>query len=310
MQLDPAGVISEPGADLAGAVRGLAVQDEMDLVGEVAREAIQEAAHHVGVEGLGEHHEVHPALCADRGHRVDREPVARTAHDGRAPLGAPGAAGDLVGADADQVGEEHLAALRLRPRADRGPGLLPPDADRFRVLLHGPLVRTLEGQAPPAQVLTHALFGQPHPAQLRDQIPHPGARPQLPGQPQVAGTVIQYSLPDRPLLDRTENLVFADLPPAWPGHKRVAPAGQLLRPPVVHRFERNLEHRRDILAGPARHQRGHRPQPKSLLRRRRQLPCIPHSSLTTGINDPEQLPFRINKFEDPRKHSRTKRFTQ
>lgn len=45
---------------------------------------------------------------------------------------------------------------------------------------------------------------------------------------------------------------------------------------VVHRLEWHLEHRRDILASPAHHQRGHRPQPKSLLRRRRQRLCGAH----------------------------------
>jgi hypothetical protein len=44
---------------------------------------------------------------------VHGEPVARAAHDGRAPLGAPGTAGDLVGTDADLIGEEHLATLGI-----------------------------------------------------------------------------------------------------------------------------------------------------------------------------------------------------
>ncbi|MFC4463764.1 hypothetical protein ACFPH6_04060 [Streptomyces xiangluensis] len=49
----------------------------------------------------------------------------------------------------------------------------------------------------------------------------------------------------------------------------------------------------------ARHQRGHRPQPKGLLRRRRQLPCVPHQLTHAGINDPEHLPFRINSESEP-----------
>lgn len=86
----------------------------------------------------------------------------------------------------------------------------------------------------------------------------------------------------------------SDRAPARLGHQRFAPAGQPLRPPVVHCPERDLEHRRDLLASPARHQRGHRPQPKGLLHRRRQLPCVPHQFTHAGINDPEHLPFRIN----------------
>ena len=86
------------------------------------------------------------------------------------------------------AGEEHIAALGLRPGPDRRPGLLPPDADRFRLLLDGPLVRALEGQAPAAQVLAHALVGQPHPVQLRYQATDAGTCPQLPGQSEVAGT--------------------------------------------------------------------------------------------------------------------------
>lgn len=59
------------------------------LVVEVPDEPLQEAAHHGDVEGLGEDHEVHPALGADRGHRghrVQREPVARAPHDRGTPL--------------------------------------------------------------------------------------------------------------------------------------------------------------------------------------------------------------------------------
>ncbi|MFZ4179981.1 hypothetical protein [Streptomyces sp. R02] len=49
--------------------------------------------------------------------------------------------------------------------------------------------------------------------------------------------MIQYSLPDRLLLDRAENLMLADPAPARPGHECFTPAGQPLRPPLVHRFE-------------------------------------------------------------------------
>jgi hypothetical protein len=62
--------------------------------------------------------------------------------------------------------------------------------------------------------------------------------------------------------------MFTGAPPTRPGHESLASACQPLRPPAVHRLERHLEHRRDILTIPARHQRGHRPHPKSLLRRR------------------------------------------
>jgi len=106
--------------------------------------------------------------------------------------------------------------------------------------------------------------------------------------------VIQYGLPDRLLLDRIENLMLTDPASTRLSHERFAPACQPLRPPVVHGLERDLEHLRDVLTSPADHQRGHRPQPKGLLRRRRQLPCVPHQFTPTGINDPEHLPFRIN----------------
>ncbi len=106
--------------------------------------------------------------------------------------------------------------------------------------------------------------------------------------------MIQNRLPDRLLLDRTENLMLTDPASTRLSYQRLAPVGQPLRPPVVHGLERDLEHRRDILASPARHQRGHRPQPKGLLRRRRQLPRIPHEFAHAGANDPEHLPFRIN----------------
>ncbi|WP_346429506.1 transposase [Streptomyces sp. WAC 06738] len=43
----------------------------------MARKAVQEAAHDVGVEGFGEDHEVYAALRADRGHHVRGEIAAR-----------------------------------------------------------------------------------------------------------------------------------------------------------------------------------------------------------------------------------------
>lgn len=82
-------------------------RDEMDFAVEVACGAVQEAAHDVGVEAPGEDREVHAALRADRGHRGHREPVATAAHDWGAALLAPGAAGDLVRADAGLVSEKH-----------------------------------------------------------------------------------------------------------------------------------------------------------------------------------------------------------
>jgi hypothetical protein len=65
--------------------------------------------------------------------------------------------------------------------------------------------------------------------------------------------VIQYGLPDRLLFGRVENLMFADPPPTRLGHECLTSACQPLRPPVVHRLERDLEHRGDILASPARY---------------------------------------------------------
>jgi hypothetical protein len=62
--------------------------------------------------------------------------------------------------------------------------------------------------------------------------------------------------------------------------------------PVVHGRERDLEHRGNILTVRARRQRGHRPQPKGILRRQRQQPCVPHQFTHTRINDPEHLPFQ------------------
>lgn len=121
---------------------------------------------------------------------MHRELVAAAAHGRGASLGAPGAAGDLVGADADLIGEAHLTTLGLRPGPDRRPGLLPPEAARFRVLLDGPLVRALEGQALARQVPAHPLFGQPYPVQLRDQIPHPG-RVHIPRPGRVHGCPVR-----------------------------------------------------------------------------------------------------------------------
>jgi hypothetical protein len=84
---------------------------------------------------------------------------------------------------------------------------------------------------------THTLLGQPHPVQLRDQVPYSGTRPQLPSQLQVTGTVIQYGLPDRPLLDRIAHLMLADPAPARLGHECIPAAGQPTRPSVVHGLE-------------------------------------------------------------------------
>lgn len=59
-------------------------------------------------------------------------------------------------------------------------------------------------------------------------------------------------------------------------YQRFPPTGLPLRPPHVDRFQRHTEHRCHVLSVPSRHKRGHRPQPQGLLRRRRQMPRVPH----------------------------------
>lgn len=83
-------MIGKPGLDGLRAVRGVPVDHEVDLVVQVPDEPGKEAAHHGRVESFGEDHEVRPALGADRGHRVDREPAAGAAHDRSTALPAPG----------------------------------------------------------------------------------------------------------------------------------------------------------------------------------------------------------------------------
>lgn len=81
----------------------------------------------------------------------------------------------------------YVVEHHLRSGPDCRPGPLVPDADRFRVLLDGPLVRTLERQPPPLEVLAHPGFGEADPVQLEDQLAYQGTRPQLTRKPQVAG---------------------------------------------------------------------------------------------------------------------------
>lgn len=54
-----------------------------------------------------------------------------------------------------------LAPVPLHFRADLRPGLLVPAHHGFGVLFHGPLVRPLERQPSPLQVLAHSRLGQP-----------------------------------------------------------------------------------------------------------------------------------------------------
>jgi len=140
VQLDLVLVVGEPGPDGFRAVGRVPVDNQVDLVVKVSDEPGEEVAHDLRVERLGEDHEVHPAAGADRGHRVYGEPVPGAADDRRPGLRTPGATGDLVRADADLVGEEDFTVLCLRPGPDGRPGLLVPEADRFRVLLDGPLI--------------------------------------------------------------------------------------------------------------------------------------------------------------------------
>ncbi|MFI5755730.1 hypothetical protein [Streptomyces sp. NPDC051569] len=85
-----------------------------------------------------------------------------------------------------------------------------PTPGSLRVLLDSPLVRTLERQHPPLEVLTHARHGQPHPVRLRDQLAHQPARPQLPAQPHVTGLVLEDGLPHRGPIDLVQHLVHTD----------------------------------------------------------------------------------------------------
>jgi len=68
---------------------GVSVDREVDLAVEVPGELFEEAAHHLGCEALGEDREVHPALRADRRHRVHQESVAGPPHDRGFPFLSP-----------------------------------------------------------------------------------------------------------------------------------------------------------------------------------------------------------------------------
>ncbi len=78
------------------------------------------------------------------------------------------------------------------------------------------------------------------------------------------------------VLSEAEHLVHPDRLTTRPHDQRFPAAGLPLRPPDVDRLQRHPEHRRHVLTVPPRHQRGHRPQPQGLLRRRRQMPRVPH----------------------------------
>ncbi len=123
----------------------------------------------------------------------------------------------------------------------------------LRVLLDGPLVRPLERQPPPLQVLAHPHLGQPHPVQLRDQVTDQPPRPQLPAQPHVAGPVIKDRLPHGGLLGVPEHLTHPDRPTARLHDQRLPPADLPLRPPDVDRLQRHPQHRRHVLTAPPRH---------------------------------------------------------
>jgi len=194
----------------------------------------------------------------------NRFPVRRTT--GVRPCSPPGAAGDLVRADPDLVGEEEFAALRLRSDEDRRPGLLMSAADRFRVLLNGPLVRSLEGRSPPLEVRARPGLGAADPGQLEDQFVDRSPRPQLAGKAPAGRGVIGDGLPDGGLLGLGQNLMLAR--PAVPrsGRQCVPATGLPPRPPGVHGPDRHLEQGRGIYPVPALHQRGRCRQPHGLLR--------------------------------------------
>lgn len=85
------------------------------------------------------------------------------------------------------------------------------------------------------------------------------------------------------------------------GHRVVPELRRIRRPtshqdtlPRISKIHCQSVHTTGVASSPARHQRGHRPQPESLLCRRRQLPCVPHQFIHTAINDPKPLPFRTN----------------
>lgn len=158
---------------------GVPVDHEVDPMVEVAGEPVQEAAHRLGDEALGEDYEVHPALGTDRRHRVQREPVPASPHHRSLPLLVPGAAGDLAHADTDVVREQDLATVLPRLCPDRRPGLLVP-AHGLRGLLDAPLVRPLERQPPPPEVLAHHLVHTDRLATSPTSRRPPSAKPRTP----------------------------------------------------------------------------------------------------------------------------------
>lgn len=104
----------------------------------------------------------------------------------------------------------------------------------------------------------------------------PAATSTTTGKPHVTEPVIEDGLPHCGPLGRPEHLVHPDRLAARTHDQRLTPTRLPLRPPDVDRPQRPPEHRRYVLTVPPSHQRGHRPQPHGLLRRRRQMPRVPH----------------------------------
>src|SRR5690625_2619039 len=194
MQLDPLGMIMDPGTHSLGPVDRVLVHHQVHLGAEVLGQPVQEADEHPGGEGPLEHGEVQLAGGTDRAHGVDTEPVTAPGGGRCAPLQPPGAARQVIRTHPDLIGEHHPLPLDASPLTQVRPGLIDP-------LLLGPgvgfaraPVRALKGQPQAAQDLAYAPVGEGGAEQLLDQSGDLDGGPQGAAQPQLVGLVDQEGL--------------------------------------------------------------------------------------------------------------------
>ncbi len=110
--------------------------------------------------GSGMNHGIHCSRGTDRGQPVQPEPLPRLLDDGRPAPAAPRSAPVGVRGPAGLVGPEQQRSLLLRALGEGGVGCCDPSPHRGSVLLIGPELRALRGEAEASQDPAHRREGQ------------------------------------------------------------------------------------------------------------------------------------------------------
>src|SRR5271154_235105 len=276
LQLNLLSVHLDPLFHLLGAVHGMPVEDQDDLLPlALADETVQEVDEHAGDEFVLEHPEGQVSLVGDRRDHVRAEPLSGAFDHRGLPDRAPRPSGGVIRAQTHLIRPQDQRLFAMSTLFDRRIALIKPPRNDLGVLLERPSRGLLRAESPRAQIPSRGLLRDTDTEPPVDQLAHQPPGPQKPRQLELVRVLLADRPRDLRLLGRCERRLLAQPPPPLARRERPVPTKALSAHPLTHRLARNVKQPRDLgLGATLAYQRDSTPA-KLLLSRLPQPPRIP-----------------------------------